>query len=142
MKTWTLTGIVKGILAAAVAGLTTLVGGWDQAMQILCVLIILDIISGVGRAVIQKDVSSRETFVGGLRKLLILVIVAVATQADLFAGSNLVRPGAIAYYCASEGLSILENVAASGVTIPPGLRDVLKALSRNKFRDKDESQDE
>ena len=133
MKEWTLAAVIKVTLAAIVAAGAALFGGWDKGMQILLVFIFLDIVSGIVRAVIQKKLSSDESYKGGLRKILIFVVVAVATQADRFAETNLVRNAAIAYYCGSEALSTLENVAASGVSIPPALRDVLAALGKKKF---------
>lgn len=137
MKERTLCGVVKLILAAVIGGLVALVGGWDKGMQTLVVFIVLDVGTGVARAILQKDLSSKESYKGGLKKLLILVVVAVATQVDRYAETNLARNGAIAFYCGSEALSILENVAKSGVKIPPFLEKILKAL-RNGESDEEE----
>lgn len=129
MKEWT----VKLVLAAIAGFLMALVGGWDQGMTILATCIGLDIISGVARAIIQKKLSSNVSWRGGLKKVLIFVVVAIGTQADLYAGTNLARNATIAYYIASEGLSVLENVAASGVPLPPTLMKILEALGKDKF---------
>jgi len=133
MKEWTLSSVIKVVLATVVGTLAALLGGWDRGMQILLIFVVLDVVSGVIRAVVQKQVSSDESFRGGLKKLLIFVVVAIATQVDRFAETNLVRNMAIAYYVASEALSVLENVVASGVSVPPSLKKVLKALSGDKF---------
>lgn len=128
MKNWTVISVTKLILAAVVAALVAILGGWDEGIQILLIFVLLDIITGVARAIIQKEISSDESFRGGLKKLLIFVVVAVATQVDRFAETDLVRKGAIAFYVASEALSILENVVAAGVKVPSALQKVLKAL--------------
>ena len=135
MKEWTVVSTIKLVLAAVVAMLVAVLGGWDKGMQILLIFVLLDIISGVFRAIIQKEISSDESFKGGLKKLLIFVVVAVATQVDRFAETDLVRKGAIAFYVASEALSILENVVASGVKVPLALQKMLKALRGDKFPD-------
>jgi len=135
MKEWTVVGTIKLVLAAVVVTLVALLGGWDKGMQILLIFVLLDVISGVFRAIIQKELSSDESFRGGLKKLLIFVVVAVATQVDRYAETDLVRKGAIAFYVASEALSILENVAASGVKVPPVLQKVLNALRGDKAPD-------
>ncbi len=133
MKEWKLTGIVKAILASVVAALTTLFGGWDDAMMILTIFIVLDIITGWIRAFIQKELSSAESFRGTAKKVLIYVLVAVAAQADRFTGTPLIRSAVIAFYCASEALSIFENTVAAGLPVPAFLRDALKRLSTDKF---------
>jgi len=131
MKEWT----VKLALAAVAGFLMALVGGWDKGLTILSTCIVLDILSGVARAIIQKKLSSNVSWRGGVKKVLIFMVVAVATQADLYAETDLARNGAIAFYVASEGLSILENVAASGVPLPPALLKILEALGKDKFLD-------
>ena len=133
MKTWTVAGVIKLVLASVVAVLLALLGGWDKGIQILLIFVALDIASGVFRAIIQKKVSSNETYKGGLRKILIFVVVAIGTQVDRFAETNLVRNMVIAYYVASEALSVLENVVASGVPVPPALKKILAALGAEKF---------
>ena len=138
MRTWTLGGVIKLILATVAAGLTALFGCWDKGIQILLVFVGLDIVTGVIRAIIQGKVSSNKSFKGGLRKVLIFAVVAIATQVDRFAETDLVRNGAIAYYVASEALSALENVVASGVTVPPALKKVLAALGADKFEEAEE----
>jgi len=133
MKEWKLNGFLKAILAALMAGITTLLGGWDDAMVILTIFIALDIVSGWVRAFIQKELSSEESFRGTAKKVLIYVIVAVAAQADRLTGTALVRNVVITWYCATEALSILENTVAAGLPVPEFLRDALKALNTEKF---------
>ncbi|HUW09327.1 MAG TPA: phage holin family protein [Anaerolineae bacterium] len=133
MNEWKLTALVRAILAGAVAAITTLLGGWDDAMMILTIFIVLDIISGWIRAFIQKELSSEESFRGTAKKVLIYVIVAVAAQADRLTGTALVRNVVIAWYCATEALSILENTVAAGLPVPEFLKEALKQLNEKKF---------
>ena len=133
MKEWKLTGFVLAILGTAIAAITTLLGGWDDAMVILSVFIVLDIISGWIRAFIQQELSSEESFRGTAKKVLIYVIVAVAAQVDQLTGAALVRNVVISWYCATEALSILENAVAAGLPVPEFLREALKQLNEKKF---------
>ena len=132
MKEWKSTGFVAAILASVIAAITTLLGGWDDAMMILTVFIVLDIISGWIRAFIQKELSSEESFRGTAKKVLVYVIVAVAAQADRLTGTTLVRNVVITWYCATEALSIVENSVAAGLPVPEFLRDALKQLNEKK----------
>ena len=133
MKEWKLPGLVTTALVAVVATLTTLLGGWDDAMVILTIFIFLDIITGWLRAFIQKELSSAESFRGTAKKVLIYVIVAVAAQADRLTGAALVRNVVISWYCATEALSIVENSVAAGLPVPDFLKQALKALNSKKF---------
>jgi len=133
MKEWKWLALFKVFLAGLLASLVTLLGGWDDAIIILTIFIALDIISGWTRAFIQKELSSTESFRGTARKILIYVIVAVAAQADRFTGTTLMRNAAIAFYCASEALSIFENTVAAGLPVPTFLRDALKKLGTDKI---------
>lgn len=133
MKDWKWLALFKVFLAGLLAALATLLGGWDDAMVILTIFIALDIASGWLRAFIQKELSSAESFRGTAKKVLIYVIVAVAAQADKFTGTALIRNAAIAFYCASEALSILENTVAAGLPVPSFLRDALKRLDTDRF---------
>ena len=126
-------GTVTVILASILAALNTLIGGWDKVMAILGVFILLDFVSGWMRAFILKELSSDESWRGVAKKVLIFVIVAVAAQVDRFTGATFVRNAACAFYCATEGLSIIENCAAADVLVPGFLRDALKKLGSEKF---------
>ena len=127
--------IVKAVTTGLLAAAITLFGGWDDAMLILTIFIALDILSGWARAFIQKELSSDESFRGTAKKLLIYVIVCVAAQVDRFTGTAVVRNAVIAFYCATEALSILENSVAAGLPVPEFLSAALKQLDGKKFHD-------
>ncbi len=133
MKDWKLNALVKAVLVSIIAGITTLLGGWDDVMQILTVLVVLDFLSGWIRAIVQKQLSSDESFRGVAKKVLIFMIVMVAAQVDRLAETAVARELAIMFYCATEGLSIVENCVAAGIPVPSFLRDILKKLNGAKF---------
>jgi len=125
--------VVMAILALIGGWLSTLFGGWDNAMVVLATFIALDFVSGWVRAFIQKELSSDESIRGIAKKVFIFLIVAVAAQADRLTGSALVRNAVITFYCASEALSILENSVAAGLPVPEFLKEALKQLNEKKF---------
>ena len=122
---------IIGVVAAAV---TYLIGGVDVALEVLLVLIVLDYVTGFYRAAKQSELSSKEGWNGILRKVLIFVVVCVAHQVDRMVGTgSTVRNVTVAFYCANEGISILENAAASGLPIPEIIKKALKALNETKY---------
>lgn len=122
----------KTILAALSAGACTILGAWNAAMTTLVILIALDIASGWSRAFVQQQLSSKESFRGTFKKVLIFVAVALAAQADSLMGTDIMRNAVVVFYCASEGLSVIENVVAAGMPVPDFLRDALAQLNERK----------
>jgi toxin secretion/phage lysis holin len=123
----------KAILAVLSAGLCTILGAWNAAMTTLVILIALDIVSGWSRAFVQQQLSSKESLRGTFKKVLIFVAVALAAQADNLAGTDgVVRNAVVIFYCASEGLSVVENVVAAGMPVPDFLREALVQLNEKK----------
>ena len=123
-------------IGAALVGIACQVwGAWDQLMTALVILMALDVVTGFLRAFIQQELSSKESFRGMAKKVLIFVLLAVAVQVDVLTGLNSTTRHLVAvFYCASEGLSILENSVAAGMPAPEVLRQALKQLNEGKFR--------
>ncbi len=127
--------LVTGSIAAFWLGLYPL-------MQLLLVLIVLDILSGLIGAFMRKEVSSTVSWAGIGKKALILIIVAGAEYAgnlaDLQISETLTLGAMVAgFYAVNEFISILENAAAAGIPIPKFLRDVLQKLNSEKFEPTD-----
>lgn len=121
--------VLKGILSTIATTLLFIFGGFDIALQSLLVVIILDYITGISKAYITKELSSEIGFKGILKKLLCLVVVAVATIVDRACGdSGMIRTLIIYYLVANEGLSILENLASMDILVPDILKSKLKQL--------------
>jgi toxin secretion/phage lysis holin len=115
-------GIAGGILAA-------LFGKWDSALAGLCCLMVLDYLTGVIKAVYTKSVSSEIGFKGILKKITVLVIVALANIMQKLTGNNTaIREMVIMFYIANEGISILENIASVSTKMPQMLKNILLQL--------------
>lgn len=104
-------------------------GGWDKALQILLALAIVDYITGVIAAYINKTLSSKIGFVGLAKKVVMFLIVGIAVQVDSMIGQvNVLRMAVIIGYAVNESLSVIENGGRIGLPIPAALVKAIAAL--------------
>lgn len=125
---------VTGLGLSLVAFALRALGGWDAALGLLLGLMGLDILSGIILSLLHKSSASpgggflsRSLYAGLTRKLLMLLLVALAHALDGLLASQVCRVTAIGFYAASEAFSVIENAALAGVPFPQGL---LRALER------------
>ena len=120
----------KIIIAALGTGITWLFGTWDTALIVLVCFMALDYLTGVIRAIINKEVSSDTGLKGIARKTVILIVLIVAVLLDrlLNTGTWVFRTLICYFYIANEGISLLENCAGLGLPIPDKLKDALVQL--------------
>ena len=99
-------------------------------LAILIIFMIIDFVSGFIKAWALKEFDSSKFYIGGVKKLGILMIVAIATQLDtlIHVDSVALRTVAISYYIANEGFSILENWGQLGLPLPKVLKNALAKL--------------
>ena len=121
---------IKLIFTAISTSIAYIFGGMDTMLSILIIFMITDFISGFTKAWALKEFNSSKFYIGGVKKLGILLIVAVAAQLDKFIhiDSVALRTVAISYYIANEGFSILENWGQLGLPLPKVLKDALAKL--------------
>jgi len=123
--------VLQSVLAVISTGLIYLLGGLDIAMTCLLIAIILDYVSGMLKAFITKQVSSKIGFKGILKKVSILLVVMLAVLIDRVTGeTGAIRTLVVYYFVANEGLSVLENLGQAGVPIPQSIKKALKALKK------------
>jgi toxin secretion/phage lysis holin len=112
--------------------LTTVVyflGGLDTALKTLLILIVLDYITGVCQAIINKKINSTIGAKGIVKKVGYLVIVAVSVLLDEIVGdTGAIRNLVIYFFVANEGISILENWGSMGLPLPQKVMDVLEQI--------------
>ncbi len=121
---------IKGTIAVISGILAYLWGAWDALIIALIVCVIADYVTGIIKAAIKGELSSGVGWRGLLKKVLIFVLVAVATVVDnvVPATNGALRTAVIAFYIANEGLSILENAGELGLPMPAKLRNALAKL--------------
>jgi toxin secretion/phage lysis holin len=106
-------------------------GGVDSFMYTLIAFVVIDYITGVLRAVVEKKLSSRIGAHGIAKKVALFLVVGVGHLIDNYlfkiTGTPL-RTAVIFFYIANEGISFLENATAIGLPVPKKLKDVLAQL--------------
>lgn len=111
----------------AVVGLVAMLGGIDEPMKLLFMLMVVDVIAGLSIGVFKKQFSLRKMFLGGIRKGMELAVIMVAVAVDGALGTEVWRNGAMLYYIGYEGVSLIGNLGILGVPIP----HKIKALFEN-----------
>ena len=123
--------IYNAIVATLLTAFIYLVGGLDVAMIALLIAIVLDYVSGIIKAFVTKELSSKTGFRGIVKKTALRIVVMLAVLVDRVTGeTGAVRTLVIYYFVANEGLSIIENLGQAGVPIPQSIKKALKALKK------------
>lgn len=123
--------ISNSIISVVCTGLIYLFGGIDVALSCLLIAIILDYATGLVKAFVTKELSSKIGIRGIVKKVSILFIVMLAVLIDKVTGeTGAIRTLVIYYFVANEGLSVLENLGQAGVPIPQSIRKALKVMKK------------
>lgn len=120
----------------AVAVSTGALLGWylgtpDGFLYTLLAFVLIDYLTGVLRASVEKNLSSAIGFKGIAKKVMIFSLVGAAHLLDVYIipdGNDLIRTTVVFFYISNEGLSIIENSIALGLPIPKHLKLALKSL--------------
>ena len=127
--------------------IVSLFGGFDIGMYILFGFMAFDWITGIILAGVFKNstktengaLSSKAGQIGLLRKGLTLGVVIMAHCFDLLIGQgNYFRNGALLAFIVNESVSILENLGAMGIWIPPIIRKAIEILKEKSEPDQGE----
>ena len=128
---------VQMALSAIGGFLGYFLGGMDGFLYALIAFVVIDYITGLMVAAIQKKVSSEVGFKGICKKVLIFILVGVANIVDkqIIGNGSAIRTAVIFFYLSNEGISILENTALIGLPVPQKLRDVLEQLKGSEDKE-------
>ena len=105
-------------------------GGWDGFLYALLTFVVIDYITGLMCAVLDKRLSSEVGFRGIFKKVLIFSLVAIGHIIDknVIGDGSVIRTAVIFFYLSNEGISILENAVHVGLPVPQKLKDILEQL--------------
>ena len=124
--------IINFITGTLATMLVFLLGGWDIAIQVLLLVVFLDYISGILKAIYNKKLNSEIGLKGIVKKIGYFIIVAVAVILDRTMGdTGAIRTLVIYFFVANEGISILENWGGMGLPLPQKLKDTLEQLKND-----------
>jgi len=109
----------------------------DGFLYALLAFVVIDYITGLMCAVLDKKLSSEVGFRGIFKKVLIFSLVAIGHIIDksVIGDGSVIRTAVIFFYLSNEGVSILENAAHIGLPVPQKLKDILEQL-HNRTEDK------
>lgn len=132
--------VVQTVIAAMGGWLGWFLGGLDGFLYALIIFVIVDYITGIMMAIINKELSSEIGARGIFKKILIFILVGIAHIIDsrLIGEGSVIRTAVIFFYLSNEGISIIENSTRIGLPVPQKLKDVLAQL-HGKSKGEDEN---
>ncbi|MCI6736715.1 MAG: phage holin family protein [Intestinibacter sp.] len=118
-------GIVGGFLCKHL-------GGFDMLLGVIITLVVLDYLTGILKAIYNKQLSSEVGYKGIIKKIFIFIVIATAYEIQKVVGNNIpLREMTLVFFISNEAISLLEN-ASEFIPIPERLRDVLVQLRDKK----------
>lgn len=123
--------IIQAIFTAIGGYIGWFLGGVDGFMYALIAFVIIDYVTGLMVAVLERKLSSEVGFRGIFKKVLIFALVGIGNIIDvyLFKNGSAIRTAVIFFYVSNEGISIMENASKIGLPIPQKLKDILEQLN-------------
>lgn len=110
---------IKIFLSSALTFIAYLLGGFDVAIQVLLVMVILDYITGIMSAIVNKNIDYHKGLVGILKKVGIFIVIMVSVQVEKLLGqAETIHPIIAYFYAANEGFSVLKNLKEIGLSVP------------------------
>lgn len=133
--------------ASIIGGITAwtayLIGGVDELVTALGILMGIDFTLGVMVAWFIKDVDSRKAFKGLLKKTAMMLMVIAAVQLDKVTESgDFMRHAMILFLIGMEGISMIENLGHLGIKVPRFLKNAFTQLQNNNDDKPKDSEDE
>ena len=121
---------VQVVFAGIGGWLGWFLGGCDGLLYALLAFVVIDYITGIMCAVVDKKLSSAVGFKGIFKKVLIFALVGIGHILDthIIGSGSVMRTAIIFFYLSNEGVSLLENAAYLGLPIPQKLKSVLEQL--------------
>ena len=121
---------IQVVLAAIGGGLGWFFGEMDGFFYALIAFVVIDYLTGVMCAIINRELSSAVGFKGIFRKVLIFLLVGIANIIDVqvIGTGAVLRTAVIFFYISNEGVSLLENAGHLGLPIPEKIKTVLEQL--------------
>jgi toxin secretion/phage lysis holin len=120
------------IIFTAIGGyLGYILGGLDGFLYALIAFVVIDYITGLMAAIVERNLSSDIGFRGIFKKVLIFTMVAIGHILDskIIGDGGAIRTAVIFFYLSNEGISIIENSVTIGLPVPQKLKDILTQLN-------------
>lgn len=124
------------VLGGIGANLSLFFGNWNESMTTLAIFMAIDYLTGLMLAFVFKKsiktanggANSKIAWTGLCRKIVTLLLVAVAYRIDLTMKTSFLKDGVCVAFITAEGISILENAKLMGLPIPKALANALEVM--------------
>ncbi|HDX9589267.1 TPA: phage holin family protein [Bacillus pseudomycoides] len=115
--------------------------GGVKFLDLLGILMLVDIITGITRAIKENRLHSRSALFGYARKIGVFGIIILANIIDIILSlKGAVAFATVLFYIANEGLSIIENLTQIGVKVPSVISNKLHVIENEKEKEKGENE--
>lgn len=111
-------------------------GSADGLLYTLIAFVVIDYITEVMCAIVDRSLSSEIGFKEICRKVLIFILVGIGNIIDVYMLGNAgaLCTAVIFFYLYNEGVTLLKNFAHLGLPVPDKLKDVLQQLHNKKVK--------
>ena len=128
-----------GMVGAAVS---TIFGGWSEALTTLLICMVIDYITGLVVAGAFHNSPKSETgalesnagLKGLFRKAAMLLFVLIGHRLDVAVGTTYIRDAVCIAFIANEVLSLVENAGLMGVPIPEVITNAIDVLKNKEAK--------
>ena len=129
MDTDTLGASILGIF---ITGMIYLIGGLDELMTSLIIIMIIDFILGIMAAYSTQILNSYKIFKVLFKKIAMILMIILAVQLDLVTDSGqFLRNMMILFQIGVEGVSIVGYLKSIGIVVPQFLINIFSKLRDN-----------
>lgn len=121
---------MKKLLTFLLGILTYLTGGFDSLIKCLVIFMILDYITGILKGIYKKELSSKKSLKGIIKKIGYIFIIILGTVFDRVTNNNefTIRTLVIYFFIANEAISIIENWMLMDLPLPKKLKVIFEDL--------------
>lgn len=111
----------------------------NTKVLVICVVfvLILEVVSGVYKAVINKQLNSTKFRTGLYGKIGYLIYIALSFLIAFLLNLPLILQATLSFVIASEGVSILENLCEAKIPVPGFLKEILQKIKENSEKGAD-----
>lgn len=124
--------------------LLQLLGGTDNMIYALAVFIVMNYITAILVAIVEKKWIKRKL---GLKvlfgKIGIIILICIANIIDtmIIGHDSATRTTVISFYLSKEGFAILDNLEHLGVPLPPIIVKIIKQLNSEENNEESNEED-
>jgi len=122
--------MIQLVFTAVGGWLGWFLGGCDGLLYALVAFAVIDYVTGVMCAAVDRKLSSEVGFRGIFKKVMVFLLVGIANiiDAQVIGTGCVLRTAVIFFYISNEGVNLLENAGHLGLPIPKKLKEILEQL--------------